>query len=148
MGAAEVWLRRDRHRADQRYRDGGNRNMKLFKRIAQLFARDFPKPDKTIMTLEEITAWWKALPSKWQRQCEIIVYRVRKQGPDFDKAHNVARSKTLCSVNVDADHPRRAPKTGRAWRDRRPLHYPYSPKVGGFTRNGEEGRDSVLPTSL
>jgi hypothetical protein len=42
------------------------------------FSRDFPKPDKTIMNLEEITQYWRSLPAPWQSECTIWVYRVRK----------------------------------------------------------------------
>ena len=52
--------------------------MNPFKRIARFLSRDFPKPDKTVMTLEEITQYWRSLNWKWQNQCQIFVYRIRK----------------------------------------------------------------------
>ena len=66
-------------------------NMKLFNSIARFFSRDFPKPDKTVMTLEEITQYWMSLDLKWQWQCEVIIYRIRKPNDEKPNMWRIPR---------------------------------------------------------
>lgn len=49
--------------------------MHIFQR---LFRRTFPKPSKAIMTLEELARYWNSLSPRWQKQCKVYVYRIRK----------------------------------------------------------------------
>jgi len=52
--------------------------MKLWNWFLTLIGKRFPLPPRHILTYEEIQKYWDSLSPSWQKQCKVIVLRIRK----------------------------------------------------------------------
>jgi hypothetical protein len=56
--------------------------MRLWNWLLTKLGKRFPLPPRHILTYEEIKKYWDSMSPRWQRQCSVIVLRIRKPIPN------------------------------------------------------------------